>query len=36
MVKPVIKALRVFDEHTPAMAKAQLEMNILKRHVFSL
>jgi hypothetical protein len=36
MVKPVIKALRVFDEYTPAMAKAWLEMNNLKRHMFSL
>jgi hypothetical protein len=36
MVKPVIKALRVFDGCTPAMAKAWLEMNNLKRHVFSL
>jgi hypothetical protein len=36
MVKPVIKALRVFDGRTPAMAKAWLEMNNLKRHVFSL
>jgi hypothetical protein len=36
MVKPVIKALRVFDRHTPTMAKAWLEMNNLKRHVFSL
>jgi hypothetical protein len=36
MVKPVIKALRVFDGRTPAMAKAWLEMNKLKRHVFSL
>jgi hypothetical protein len=36
MVKPVIKALRVFDRRTPAMAKAWLEMNNLKRHVFSL
>jgi hypothetical protein len=36
MVKPVIKALRVFDGSTPAMAKAWLEMNNLKRYVFSL
>jgi hypothetical protein len=36
MVKPVIKALRVFDGCTSAMAKAWLEMNNLKRHVFSL
>jgi hypothetical protein len=36
MVKPVIKALRVFDGRTPAMAKAWLEMNNLKRHMFSL
>jgi hypothetical protein len=36
MVKLVIKALRVFDGRTPAMAKAWLEMNNLKRHVFSL
>jgi hypothetical protein len=32
----VIKALRIFDGRTPAMAKAWLEMNNLKRHVFSL
>jgi hypothetical protein len=36
MVKPVIKALRVFNGRTPTMAKAWLEMNNLKRHVFSL
>jgi hypothetical protein len=36
MVKPVIKALRAFDGRTPAMANAWLEMNNLKRHVFSL
>jgi hypothetical protein len=36
MVKLVIKALRVFDRCTPAMAEAWLEMNNLKRHVFSL
>jgi hypothetical protein len=36
MVKPVIKALRVFDGCTLTMAKAWLEMNNLKRHVFSL
>jgi hypothetical protein len=36
MVKPVIKALRVFDGRTPAMAKARLEMNNLKRHMFKL
>ena len=36
MVKPVIKTLRVFDGHTHAMAKAWLEMNNLKRYVFSL
>jgi hypothetical protein len=36
MVKPVIKALRVFDGRTLAMAKAWLEMNNLKRQVFSL
>jgi hypothetical protein len=36
MVKLVIKALRVFDGRTPAMAKAWLEMNNLKRHVFNL
>ena len=36
MVKPVIKTLRVFDGRIPAMAKAWLEMNNLKRHVFSL
>jgi hypothetical protein len=36
IVKPVIKALRVFDGRTPAMAKAWLEMNNLRRHVFSL
>jgi hypothetical protein len=35
MVKPVIKTLRVFDGRIPAMAKAWLEMNNLKRHVFS-
>jgi hypothetical protein len=35
-VKSVIKALRVFDKRTPTMAKAWLEMNYLKRHVFSL
>jgi hypothetical protein len=35
MVKPVIKTLRVFDGRTPAMVKAWLEMNNLKRHVFS-
>jgi hypothetical protein len=36
MVKPVIKALRVFDKCTPAMAKAWLQMNNLKRQVFNL
>jgi hypothetical protein len=36
MVKLVIKALRIFDGRTPAMAKAWLEMNNLKRHMFSL
>jgi hypothetical protein len=36
MVKLVIKALQVFDGCTSAMAKAWLEMNNLKRHVFSL
>jgi hypothetical protein len=36
MVKPVIKALRVFDECTPTMVKAWLQMNNLKRYVFSL
>ena len=36
MVKPVIKTLRVFDGRTPAMAKAWLEMNNLRRHVFNL
>ena len=36
MVKLVIKALRVFDERTPAMAKAWLEINNLKRHMFNL
>jgi hypothetical protein len=36
MVKPVIKALQVFDGRTPAMAKAWLEMNNLKRHMFTL
>jgi hypothetical protein len=36
MVKSVIKTLRVFDGRTPAMAKAWLEMNNLKRHVFNL
>ena len=36
MIKPVIKALQVFDGHIPAMAKAWLEMNNLKKHVFSL
>jgi hypothetical protein len=36
MVKPVIKALQVFDRRTPTMAKAWLDMNNLKRHVFSL
>jgi hypothetical protein len=36
MVKLVIEALQVFDGHTSAMAKAWLEMNNLKRHVFSL
>ena len=36
MVKLVIKALRVFDGCTPTMAKAWLEMNNLKRHMFSL
>ena len=35
-VKPVIKALQVFDKRTPAMAKAWLEMNNLKRHEFNL
>jgi hypothetical protein len=36
MVKPVIKALQIFDGHASAMAKAWLEMNNLKIHVFSL
>jgi hypothetical protein len=36
MVKRVIKALQVFDGCTPAMAKAWLEMNNLKKHVFNL
>ena len=36
MVKPIIKALQVFDRRTPAVAKAWLEMNNLKRYVFSL
>jgi hypothetical protein len=36
MVKSVIKALRVFDGRILAMAKAWLEMNNLKRHVYSL
>jgi hypothetical protein len=36
MVKSVIKALQVFNECTPAMAKAWLKMNNLKRYVFSL
>jgi hypothetical protein len=36
MVKPVIKSLRDFDGRIPTMAKAWLEMNNLKRHVFSL
>ena len=32
----VIMTLRVFDRCIPAMVKAWLEMNNLKRHVFSL
>jgi hypothetical protein len=36
MDKLVIKTLQVFNGRTPAMAKAWLEMNNLKRHVFSL
>jgi hypothetical protein len=36
MVKLVNKDLRVFNGRTPTMAKAWLEMNNLKRHVFSL
>ena len=36
MVKLVIKTLRVFDGRAPTIAKAWLEMNNLKRHIFSL
>jgi hypothetical protein len=36
MVNSIIKALQVFNECTTMMAKAWLEMNYLKRHVFSL
>ena len=36
MVKPIIKALQVFDGRTPAMAKAWLEMKNLKKCVFNL
>ena len=36
MVKSVIKALQVFDKRTPAVAKAWLEINNLKRYFFSL
>jgi hypothetical protein len=36
MVKPIIKVLRVFYGRTLVMAKVWLEMNNLKRHMFSL
>jgi hypothetical protein len=36
MVELVLKALQVFDGRTPVMAKALLEMNNMKKHVFSL
>ena len=36
MIKPIIKTLQVFNGCTSMMAKAWLEMNNLKRHVFNL
>jgi hypothetical protein len=36
MVELVLKALQVFDGCTPAMAKAWLEMNNMKKCMFSL
>jgi hypothetical protein len=36
MVQQVLKDLGFFDGHTPGMAKIWLEMNNLKKHMFSL
>jgi hypothetical protein len=36
MVEPILHALRVFDNGTPAMGRAWLTMNNLKNHIFSL
>jgi hypothetical protein len=36
MVEDVLKALRVFDGREPAMGRAWLTMNNLKKHIFNL
>ena len=36
MVEDVMKALRVFDRKEPAMGKAWLTMNNLRKHIFRL
>jgi hypothetical protein len=36
MVEDVLKALRVFDGFEPAMGRAWLTMNNLKKHIFNL
>ena len=36
MVEDVMKALRVFDGKEPAMGKAWLTMNNLRKHIFRL
>jgi hypothetical protein len=36
MVEDILKALRVFDGREPAMGRARLTMNNLKKHIFNL
>jgi hypothetical protein len=36
MVEDVLKALRIFDGREPAMERAWLTMNNLKKHIFNL